>query len=229
MTWNAKWRIILALVWSIFTFDLSVLFAEVVSCAKRTLDRMLVIFVSLGFGIVKPHLGPLLHRILLLGAVYFILGSFEVGLRTQKHVGDQSQQLLLAQVSDNEEWFCLVCFSPCRADPGSGYNNLTYCMWLIPNRHSFYFTFSRFRWRWLTLVSVGGYFLPSRQRCALCDFNVTPTICACSAIWPTWSSSPSSPWSFSWFGPFGHIVSSSVSPTGKSFGSTTRSGTFSSP
>ena len=64
---------------------------------------MLVIIVSLGFGIVKPRLGPLLHRILLLGAVYFILGSFEAGLRTQKHAGDQSQQLLLAQVSDNKE------------------------------------------------------------------------------------------------------------------------------
>lgn len=76
----------------------AVLFAEIVSCAKRTLARMLVIIVSLGFGIVKPRLGPLLHRILLLGGVYFILGSAEAGIRTYKHSGDQSQQLLLAQI-----------------------------------------------------------------------------------------------------------------------------------
>lgn len=30
-----------------------IVFAELVSCAKRTLARMLVIIVSLGFGIVK--------------------------------------------------------------------------------------------------------------------------------------------------------------------------------
>jgi len=76
----------------------AVLFAEIVSCAKRTLARMLVIIVSLGFGIVKPRLGPLLHRILLLGGVYFVLGSVEAGLRNYKHSGDQSQQLLLAQI-----------------------------------------------------------------------------------------------------------------------------------
>merc|ERR1719193_761710 len=75
-----------------------ILAAEVVSSGKRTLARMLVIIVSLGFGIVKPRLGPLLHKILLLGGIYFILGSVEAGLRTYKHSGDQSQQLLLAQI-----------------------------------------------------------------------------------------------------------------------------------
>jgi len=48
-------------------------FAEVVSCLKRALARMLVIIVSLGFGIVKPRLGPMLHRVIALGALYFIL------------------------------------------------------------------------------------------------------------------------------------------------------------
>jgi len=74
------------------------LFAEIVSCAKRTLARMLVIIVSLGFGIVKPRLGPLLHRIMMLGCLYFILGSIEAALRDLKHSADQSQQLLLAQI-----------------------------------------------------------------------------------------------------------------------------------
>ncbi len=31
----------------------AVLFAEIVSCAKRTLARMLIVIVSIGFGIVK--------------------------------------------------------------------------------------------------------------------------------------------------------------------------------
>lgn len=36
-----------------YTLEWVVLTAEIVSCAKRTLARMLVIIVSLGFGIVK--------------------------------------------------------------------------------------------------------------------------------------------------------------------------------
>lgn len=41
----------------------AMLFAEWVSCGKRTLARMLVVIVSLGFGIVKPRLGAALHRV----------------------------------------------------------------------------------------------------------------------------------------------------------------------
>eukprot|EP00118_Oscarella_pearsei_P018197 m.185312 g.185312 ORF g.185312 m.185312 type:complete len:290 (+) comp39335_c0_seq23:280-1149(+) len=50
-----------------------VILAELVSCVKRTLARVLVIIASTGFGIVKPRLGPILNKILLLGGVYFIL------------------------------------------------------------------------------------------------------------------------------------------------------------
>lgn len=53
----------------------AVLLAEWVSCAKRTLARMLVIIVSLGFGIVKPRLGPMLHRVVGTGGLYFVLVS----------------------------------------------------------------------------------------------------------------------------------------------------------
>ncbi|KAK3929955.1 Transmembrane protein 87A [Frankliniella fusca] len=55
----------------------AVLFAELVSCAKRTLARMLVIIVSLGFGIVKPRLGAMLHRVVSSGVLYFVLASVE--------------------------------------------------------------------------------------------------------------------------------------------------------
>lgn len=62
----------------------AVLCAEVLSCLKRALARLLVVVVSLGFGIVKPRLGPLLHRVIAVGATYFLLASLEGCLRTLK-------------------------------------------------------------------------------------------------------------------------------------------------
>ena len=84
-----------------------ILAAEVTSCAKRALARyiprvdwhgliitahartffyayvcrMLVVIVSLGFGIVKPRLGPTMHRVLGVGLVYFLTASVEAYLR----------------------------------------------------------------------------------------------------------------------------------------------------
>lgn len=73
----------------------AVLIAEIVSCFKRSLARMLVIIVSLGFGIVKlvwilklaiqiwidcnfgfiirPRLGPTMQKVVGVGSLYFIL------------------------------------------------------------------------------------------------------------------------------------------------------------
>ncbi|XP_077997002.1 transmembrane protein 87A-like [Glandiceps talaboti] len=76
----------------------AVVFAELVSCLKRTLARMLVIIVSLGFGIVKPRLGPMLHRVLGVGALYFILGAIEGCLRSLRPKQDPSKQALLAGI-----------------------------------------------------------------------------------------------------------------------------------
>lgn len=76
----------------------AVIFAELVSCLKRTVARMLVVIVSLGFGIVKPRLGPMLHRVLGAGALYMILSSVEGVLRVTKHKSDTSKQLLLASI-----------------------------------------------------------------------------------------------------------------------------------
>jgi len=75
-----------------------ILAAEVVSCGKRTLARMLVIIVSLGFGIVKPRLGPLLNRVLGTGALYFVLASVEACLRVIHPKNDPSNKTLLAAV-----------------------------------------------------------------------------------------------------------------------------------
>lgn len=72
--------------------------AELVSSAKRTLARMLVIIVSLGFGIVKPRLGPTLHRVVGTGGLYFILASVESVLRVIHPKNDLSNKTLLAAV-----------------------------------------------------------------------------------------------------------------------------------
>ncbi|GFW68555.1 transmembrane protein 87A [Trichonephila clavipes] len=76
----------------------AILFAEILSCMKRTLARMLIIIVSLGFGIVKPRLGPTLHRIVGVGALYFCLGTIEGCLRVLKPKTDPGNQALMAGV-----------------------------------------------------------------------------------------------------------------------------------
>ncbi|XP_031435227.1 transmembrane protein 87A isoform X1 [Clupea harengus] len=57
------------------------IFAELVSALKRTLARLLVIIVSLGYGIVKPRLGTVMHRVVGLGVLYFSFAAIEGFLR----------------------------------------------------------------------------------------------------------------------------------------------------
>ncbi|KRT80192.1 hypothetical protein AMK59_7443, partial [Oryctes borbonicus] len=76
----------------------AMLFAEWISCAKRTLARMLVIIVSLGFGIVKPRLGAALHRVVGVGLLYFFLASYEAYLRITRRKNEQRKDLLVASV-----------------------------------------------------------------------------------------------------------------------------------
>ena len=76
----------------------AMLFAEWISCAKRTLARMLVIIVSLGFGIVKPRLGAALHRVVGVGFLYFFLASYEAYLRVTRPKYEQRKDLFVASV-----------------------------------------------------------------------------------------------------------------------------------
>uniref|UniRef100_A0A3B5B6V0 GOST seven transmembrane domain-containing protein n=1 Tax=Stegastes partitus TaxID=144197 RepID=A0A3B5B6V0_9TELE len=59
----------------------AVVFAEVLSAVKRTLARVLVIIASLGYGIVKPRLGALLHRVVGVGLLYLMFSVVEGILR----------------------------------------------------------------------------------------------------------------------------------------------------
>jgi len=72
--------------------------AELISALKRTLARMLVVIVSLGFGIVKPRLGPTLNRVVGTGGLYFVLASTESILRVVHPKNDFSNKVILAAV-----------------------------------------------------------------------------------------------------------------------------------
>ncbi|CAG5098339.1 Oidioi.mRNA.OKI2018_I69.XSR.g15579.t1.cds [Oikopleura dioica] len=70
-------------------------FAEAVSAFKRATARMLVIIVSLGFGVIKPRLGPMLHRIVGVGALFFILASIEAFIRVDSAFHDMGNRALI--------------------------------------------------------------------------------------------------------------------------------------
>jgi len=69
-------------------------FAEVVSSMKKAVARMLVIVVSLGFGIVKPRLGPMLYRVIAAGVLYFIFASAEAIARSDTPIHDPENKSL---------------------------------------------------------------------------------------------------------------------------------------
>eukprot|EP00794_Sanderia_malayensis_P017406 gene17406-19149_t len=75
-----------------------VIFAELVSCLKRTLARILVIIVSMGFGIVKPRLGAALPKVLAAGLLFFILASVEGCLRALSPKAAPSKQQMIAAI-----------------------------------------------------------------------------------------------------------------------------------
>lgn len=56
---------------------------------------MLVIIVSLGFGVIKPRLGPMLHRIVGVGALFFILASIEAFIRVDSAFHDMANRALI--------------------------------------------------------------------------------------------------------------------------------------
>ncbi|XP_056139066.1 transmembrane protein 87A-like [Lampris incognitus] len=76
----------------------AVVFAEVLSAVKRTLARVLVIIASLGYGIVKPRLGALLHRVVGVGLLYLIFSIVEGVLRVHADLGDNTSSRLLCDL-----------------------------------------------------------------------------------------------------------------------------------
>ncbi|XP_046719319.1 transmembrane protein 87A-like [Silurus meridionalis] len=89
-----------------FSVQGAVVFAEVLSAVKRTLARVLVIIASLGYGIVKPRLGALLHRVVGVGLLYLGFSVVEGVLRVNSEQGSSSRLLcdIVLAVTDS----CIV-------------------------------------------------------------------------------------------------------------------------
>ncbi|CAF0768134.1 unnamed protein product [Rotaria sp. Silwood1] len=72
--------------------------AEVLSCLKRTVSRMLVIIVALGYGIVKPRLGPLKQQLLAVGILYFGIATTEGVLRINTKHDETDNKILISRI-----------------------------------------------------------------------------------------------------------------------------------
>ncbi|VDK55949.1 unnamed protein product [Anisakis simplex] len=70
--------------------------AELVSCLKRTMSRVLIIIVSVGYGVVKPRLGSTLNQVAGVGFIYFIFCAIEGLARVSKSHAEAVKQKQLA-------------------------------------------------------------------------------------------------------------------------------------
>ncbi|KAM3723494.1 Transmembrane protein 87B [Dirofilaria immitis] len=70
--------------------------AELVSCLKRTMARILIIIVSLGYGVVKPRLGSTISQVIGVGFIYFIFSAIEAMARVSKNQVQGMKQKQLA-------------------------------------------------------------------------------------------------------------------------------------
>ncbi|XP_051775606.1 transmembrane protein 87A isoform X2 [Erpetoichthys calabaricus] len=87
------------------------IFAELISSLKRTIARLLVIIVSLGYGIVKPRLGTVMHRVVGLGVLYFLFAAVEGILRIsggRDNPGALIADIVLAIIDSCFLWFIFV-------------------------------------------------------------------------------------------------------------------------
>ncbi|UJR34963.1 hypothetical protein I4U23_027741 [Adineta vaga] len=72
--------------------------AEVLSCLKRTVSRMLVVIVALGYGIVKPRLGPLKQKVIAMGILFFAIASIEAVLRINTEHDETNKKVLISRI-----------------------------------------------------------------------------------------------------------------------------------
>lgn len=60
---------------------------------KKTLSFVLVLFVCVGFGVVKPRLGATLHKVIVVGFFYFVLCAVEAVSRVSKVILNLSYKI----------------------------------------------------------------------------------------------------------------------------------------
>ncbi|KAM4770921.1 transmembrane protein 87B [Rhinophrynus dorsalis] len=87
------------------------IFAELVSAIKRTLARLLVTIVSLGYGVIKPRLGAVMHRVVGMGVLYFVFATVEGVMRvtgTKESDLDLLAKIPLALLDSGLCWWIFV-------------------------------------------------------------------------------------------------------------------------
>lgn len=90
------------------------LWAVTISAVKKTLSRLLLLVVSMGYGVVKPTLGGVTSRVLLLGLIYFVASE---ALELVEHLGNindfsgKAKIYLVLPVAFLDAWFILWIFS----------------------------------------------------------------------------------------------------------------------
>ncbi|OTF83784.1 transmembrane protein 87A-like protein [Euroglyphus maynei] len=72
--------------------------AELFSCLKRTFARILLIMVSSGYEIIRPHLGSNRNKIITIGIFYFILGTFDSTVKIFKPKNELTNGNLFAEM-----------------------------------------------------------------------------------------------------------------------------------
>ncbi|KAE9556109.1 hypothetical protein FO519_000743 [Halicephalobus sp. NKZ332] len=73
-------------------------FAELISCFKRTMAHVLIIIVSVGYGVVKPRLGSTLNQVAAVGVLYFVFCSIEGLTRVSKNSVEATKEKQVAKV-----------------------------------------------------------------------------------------------------------------------------------
>ncbi|XP_052174267.1 uncharacterized protein LOC127789344 [Diospyros lotus] len=90
------------------------LWAVTISAIKKTLSRLLLLVVSMGYGVVKPTLGGVTSKVLLLGVIYFVASE---ALELVEHLGNvndfsgKAKIYLVLPVAFLDAWFILWIFS----------------------------------------------------------------------------------------------------------------------
>ncbi|CAF3332897.1 unnamed protein product [Rotaria socialis] len=81
-----------------YKVHVAIVTAEVLSCLKRTVSRMLVIIVALGYGVVKPRLGPLKQKVFAMGLLYFAIATTEAILRLNTTNDETNNKVLISRI-----------------------------------------------------------------------------------------------------------------------------------
>ncbi|KAI3677773.1 hypothetical protein L6452_37043 [Arctium lappa] len=88
--------------------------AVTITAVKKTLSRLLLLVVSMGYGVVRPTLGGVTSKVLILGLVYFVASE---ALELVEHLGNindfagRTKLYLVLPVAFLDAWFILWIFS----------------------------------------------------------------------------------------------------------------------